>query len=94
MRLAFSVDLEPNKDRSFAGIHEAMDWFDEVVPRGTVYTTRQIASKQPSIVKDLSENHEIGVHVHPKEFGYDHDDLASLCPDKENADQRDTHSGG
>jgi peptidoglycan/xylan/chitin deacetylase (PgdA/CDA1 family) len=28
----------------------------------------------------LADNHEIGVHVHPKEFGYEHDRLARLNP--------------
>lgn len=77
-RIAFSIDLEPNKDGSFDGIAEAMNWFDGVVPRGTVYTTYRIASDRPAIVKQLARNHEIGVHVHAKEFGYEDDDLAAL----------------
>jgi transcriptional regulator with XRE-family HTH domain len=81
--VAFSVDLEPNKDGSFTGVAEAMAWFDDVVPRGTVYATHRIASERPEIVQDLSERHEIGVHVHPREFGHERDQLAELRRDRQ-----------
>ena len=32
---AFSVDLEPNKDDTLDGIRDAMEWFDETIPRFT-----------------------------------------------------------
>ncbi|UTF54985.1 hypothetical protein [Natronosalvus rutilus] len=83
MELAFSVDLEPNKDGSIDGIRDAMRWFDEVIPRGTVYTTSQIATELPEVVESLSEDHEIGVHVHPQEFGHEADDLAALSRDRQ-----------
>lgn len=76
--VAFSVDLEPNKDDSLDGVSEAMEWFDDVVPRGTVYATYRIATELPDVIERLATDHEIGVHVHPREFGYDHDQLAEL----------------
>jgi hypothetical protein len=76
--LAFSVDLEPNKDGSLDGIPEAMDWYTSVVPRGTVYTTYRIATERPEVVERLAGDHEIGVHVHPREFGHEDDNLATL----------------
>lgn len=76
--LAFSVDLEPNKDDTLDGIPDAMTWFDEVVPQGTVYSTYRIATELPDVVADLADDHEIGVHVHPREFGHEHDQLAEL----------------
>lgn len=76
--IAFSADLEPNKDGSLDGITEAMDWYTGVVPRGTVYTTYRIATECPEIVERLAGDHEIGVHVHPREFGHENDDLAAL----------------
>lgn len=78
MELAFSVDLEPNKDGSLTGVPGAMDWFDDVVPRGTVFATYRIATELPEVVERLSVDHEIGVHVHPREFGHDQDELAEL----------------
>ncbi|MGM0717757.1 MAG: hypothetical protein ACQET5_11415 [Halobacteriota archaeon] len=83
MSIAFSVDLEPNKDGSVDAIAEAMDWFDAVVPRGTVYATYRIATEHPEIVERLVDNHEIGVHVHPREFGHEDDDLAALDPGRQ-----------
>jgi peptidoglycan/xylan/chitin deacetylase (PgdA/CDA1 family) len=83
MSLALSVDLEPNKDGTFVGIAEAMEWFDETVPRGTIYTTYRIARERPEIVRSLSDNHEIAVHVHPKEFGHKEDDLGALPSDRQ-----------
>lgn len=83
MSVAFSVDLEPNKDGSFDGVGEAIRWFDEVVPRGTAFVTHRIATERPDIVGDLAPNHEIGVHVHPREFGHDHDQLAELPADRQ-----------
>lgn len=76
--IAFSVDLEPNKDDTLDGVRDAMEWFDEVIPRGTVYTTYRIATELPDLVSMLAENHEIAVHVHPREFGHNHDQLAEL----------------
>lgn len=76
--LAFSVDLEPNKDGSIEGVAESMEWFDETVPHGTVYTTHDIATQLPDLISMLAERHEIGVHVHPREFGHEHDQLAAL----------------
>lgn len=75
---AFSVDLEPNKDNSLEGIRAAMEWFNQIIPRGTVYATHRIATELPDVVLMLSEDHEIGVHVHPREFGHEHDQLAEL----------------
>lgn len=83
MRLAFSVDLEPNKDGTVDGVSDAMNWYDGVVPRGTVYTTYRIATEHPDLVATLAESHEIGVHVHPAEFGHDADDLAALSRDRQ-----------
>lgn len=74
----FSVDLEPNKDGSLVGVREAMEWFDRTVPRGTVFTTHRIATELPNLVAELSESFEVGVHVHPREFGHEHDQLAEL----------------
>lgn len=83
MQVAFSVDLEPNKDGSFEGVAEAMDWYDRAIPRGTAYTTYRIATERPEIVSSLAADHEIGVHVHPKEFGHEDDDLAALPVDRQ-----------
>ena len=83
MWLAFSVDLEPNKDDTMTGIEDAMQWFDATVPRGTVYATYRIATERPTVLESLAETHEIGVHVHPREFGHDHDQLARLSPDRQ-----------
>lgn len=76
--IAFSVDLEPNKDGSLEGVAEAMEWVDSVIPRGTVYTTYRVATAAPDLVAALATEHELGVHVHPAEFGHDHDSLARL----------------
>jgi len=76
--VAFSVDLEPNKDNTLDGVAEAMDWYDEVVPRGTVYATYRIATELPGVIERLATDHEIGVHIHPREFGHDHDQFAEL----------------
>lgn len=81
--LAFSVDLEPNKDGTFDGVAESMNWYDEVIPRGTVYITHRVATDRPEVVAALADAHEIGVHVHPAEFGYDADDLAALSRDRQ-----------
>lgn len=77
-RLAFSVDLEPNKDGTFAGVADAMTWFDNVVPNGTVFSTYSIAVEQPGLLAKLASAHEIGVHIHPREFGHEHDQFAEL----------------
>lgn len=74
----FSVDLEPNKDGTLEGVREAMEWFERTVPRGTVFTTYRIAMELPDLVDELAESFEIGVHVHPREFGHNHDQLAEL----------------
>lgn len=73
-----SVDLEPNKDDSLTGIVEAMEWFDATVPWGTIYATHRIATELPDVIAMLAADHEIGVHVHPREFGHDHDQFAEL----------------
>jgi hypothetical protein len=78
-----SVDLEPNKDDTFDGVAEAMSWFDRVVPRGTIYATYRVATERPEIIESLTETHEIGVHVHPREFGHDHDQFAELGADRQ-----------
>ena len=83
MWLAFSVDLEPNKDGTLTGIEDAMEWFDATVPRGTVYATYRIATELPSVLETLAEAHEIGVHVHPREFGHEHDRLARLPAERQ-----------
>lgn len=75
---ALSADLEPNKDNTLDGVGEAMDWFDGVVPRGTIYATHRIATELPEVVDRLAADHEIGVHVHPREFGHNHDQFANL----------------
>lgn len=82
-RVAFSVDLEPNKDGTLDGVRRAMEWFDRTVPRGTVFTTYRIATELPDLVGDLAGSHEVGVHVHPREFGHDHDQLARLPPERQ-----------
>jgi len=79
----FSVDLEPNKDGTMDGVRDAMEWFDETVPQGTVFATHRIATEVPELLGMLAESHEIGVHVHPREFGHDHDQLAVLPPDRQ-----------
>ncbi|MDB2274164.1 polysaccharide deacetylase family protein [Halorubrum ezzemoulense] len=81
--IAFSVDLEPNKDDSLTGIREAMEWYDETVPRGTIYTTYRIATELPDVVAMLADNHEIGVHVHPREFEHEHDQFARLSAERQ-----------
>jgi hypothetical protein len=81
--IAFSVDLEPNKDGSLEGVAEAMEWVNSVVPRGTVYVTHRIATELPGVVADLAADHEIGVHVHPREFGHQDDQLAALPADRQ-----------
>lgn len=81
--IAFSVDLEPNKDDSMDGIREAMEWFDQTIPRGTVYATHRIARELPEVVSMLAEDHEIAVHVHPREFGHEHDQLADLAVERQ-----------
>jgi hypothetical protein len=78
-----SIDLEPNKDDTMDGVRNAMEWFDETVPRGTVFATHRIATEMPDLLAMLAESHEIGVHVHPREFGHDHDQLAELSPDRQ-----------
>lgn len=83
MIVMFSVDLEPNKDGSLNDVRGAVTWFDRTVPEGTVFTTHRIATALPELVDKLRENHEIGVHVHPKEFGHDHDQLAELSRDRQ-----------
>ena len=80
---ALSVDLEPNKDDTMDGVRDAMEWFDQVVPRGTVFATHRIATETPELLAMLAESHEIGVHVHPREFGHDHDQLAELSPNRQ-----------
>lgn len=82
-RIAFSVDLEPNKDDSLTGVKEAMEWYKEAVPRGTLYVTYRIATELPDVVASLAETHEIGVHVHPREFGHENDELAELPPERQ-----------
>lgn len=81
--VVFSVDLEPNKDDALDGVEEAMSWFDRTVPRGTVFATHRIATELPGLLADLAETHEIGVHVHPREFGHDHDQLAELSRERQ-----------
>jgi peptidoglycan/xylan/chitin deacetylase (PgdA/CDA1 family) len=76
--VAFSVDLEPNKDGTLNGVRDAMEWFDRTVPRGTVFATYRIATELPDLLAELASSHEIGVHVHPREFGHEHDQLAEL----------------
>lgn len=78
-----SIDLEPNKDDTIDGVRDAMEWFDETVPRGTAFATHRIATEMPDLLAMLAESHEIGVHVHPREFGHDHDQLAELSPDRQ-----------
>ena len=80
---AFSVDLEPNKDDTLDGIRDAMEWFDETIPRGTVYTTHRIATELSDVVSMLATDHEIGVHVHPREFEHEHDQFAELTPERQ-----------
>lgn len=81
MQLAFSIDLEPNADGSFEGVRRVTKWFDTHVGRGTIYVTNETAKELPDSVFALARAHEIGIHVHPREFGYEHDQLAEL--DKE-----------
>lgn len=76
--VVFSVDLEPNMDGTLDEIKSVMNWFERTVPRGTVFTTYRIATEMTGLVSELSESYEIGVHVHPQEFGYEHDQLARL----------------
>jgi hypothetical protein len=77
-RVVLSVDLEPNKDDTLGGVADAMAWFDRTVPRGTAFATYRIATELPDVIARLAETHGIGVHVHPREFGHDHDELARL----------------
>lgn len=81
--VAFSVDLEPNKDGSLDDVRDAMEWYDRTIPRGTVFVTRRIATELPNVVDDLSTDHEVGVHVHPREFGHEHDQLAELSQERQ-----------
>jgi hypothetical protein len=83
MVIAFSVDLEPNKDGSLDGVAEVMSWVDELVPTATLYTTRSIARQRPDMLADLAADHELGVHVHPAEFDHEHDQLADLPPQRQ-----------
>lgn len=83
MQLAFSVDLEPNKDGSLRGVEDAMEWFNEIVPTGTAFVTYQIADELPDLVARIDSAHEVGVHVHPREFGHDDDQLAELSREKQ-----------
>lgn len=76
--VSLSVDLEPNKDGSLVGVEEAMKWYNNTIPRGTIYATHQTAIKKPDLLRRLKSNHEIGVHVHPREFGHKEDQLAKL----------------
>lgn len=82
-RAVLSVDLEPNKDGTMDGVRDAMEWFDQTVPRGTVFATHRIATEMPDLLAMLAESHEIGVHVHPREFGHDHDQLAELSSNRQ-----------
>ncbi len=81
--VVFSVDLEPNKDGTMDGVRDAMEWFDRTVPRGTVFATYRIAVEAPDLLADLAASHEIGVHVHPREFGHDRDLLAELPAERQ-----------
>ena len=81
--VVLSIDLEPNKDDTMDGVRNAMEWFDETVPRGTVFATHRIATEMPDLLAMLAESHEIGVHVHPREFGHDHDQLAEVSSDRQ-----------
>lgn len=83
MWIAFSVDLEPNKDGTLSGVRNAIEWVNETVPTATFYTTYRIAIEAPDLVASLADDHEIGVHVHPREFGHDHDQLAVLPVDRQ-----------
>lgn len=87
-----SVDLEPNKDDTMDGVRDAMAWFDETVPRGTVFATHRIAMEAPDLLATLAESHEIGVHVHPREFGHERDRLAALPPDRQRELVADTRA--
>lgn len=82
-KIVFSVDLEPNKDGTMDGVRDAMEWFNETVSRGTIFATHRIAVETPDLLAELVESHEIGVHVHPREFGHEHDQLAELPPDRQ-----------
>lgn len=81
--LAFSVDLEPNKDGTFTGVADAMSWFNDQVPNGTVFSTYRIATELPDLLANLASTHEIGVHVHPREFGHEHDQFAELSKSRQ-----------
>lgn len=81
--LAISVDLEPNKDGSIDDVAEAMEWYQKTVECGTVYATYRIATEMPDLIDRLATDHEIGVHVHPREFGHDHDQFAELPRDRQ-----------
>lgn len=76
--IAFSVDLEPNLDGTLNGVKEAMEWYDDTVPTGTIFTTHTVVKELPDMIRGLADNHEIGVHVHPNEFDFDHDKFAKL----------------
>jgi len=43
-----------------------------------VYATYRTATELPEVFSSLADNHEIGVPVHPREFGHCHDQLAEL----------------
>lgn len=81
--VVFSVDLEPNQDGTLAGVREAMEWFERTVPAGTVFATQRIATELPELLAQLDETLEIGVHVHPREFGHEHDQLAELSRERQ-----------
>jgi hypothetical protein len=78
-----SMDVEPNKDGSLTGVAEAGTWFARTVPRGTAFVTHRIATERPGLVTRLASSHEVGVHVHPREFGHEHDRLARLSADRQ-----------
>lgn len=81
--IVISVDLEPNKDDTLTGVADAMSWFDRVVPRGSIFATHRIATELPGVVEQLAADHGVGVHVHPREFDHDHDELARLPADRQ-----------
>lgn len=83
MDAAVSVDLEPNKDGGYDGVCDAMTWFDDIIPRGTVFATYRVATNRPGLLADLADDHEMGIHVHPKEFGHDRDRLAELPTERQ-----------
>lgn len=92
MRFAVSMDFEPNGDGSTTGLGEALDWFDAAVPRGTIFATRDAAEAFGERLAELSNSHELAVHVHPLEFGHEHDVLARLDPDEQRRLVRETRT--